>query len=222
MILAIDTATRSAGLAVHDGATVRAEFTWNTADHHTVELMPRVVDILAQIDVTIDQLSGLAISIGPGSFTGVRVGVAAAKGLALARHIPVVGVRSTDILAYAVQWCEPPLVVLVRAGRDRLIAAKYVKDAEWRQDGDFILTTAELIGELWDTPTTVCGELIAGEQETIRRRLGDRVRVLSPAFSLRRAAYLAEIAWQMIRAGEIDDPAQLRPIYLSPDQQVTA
>jgi len=80
MILAIDTATRSAGLAVHDGYRVRAECTWDTSDHHTVELMPRMVEMLDQIDVSIDQISGLGVSIGPGSFTGVRVGVAAARG----------------------------------------------------------------------------------------------------------------------------------------------
>lgn len=222
MILAIDTATRSAGLAVHDGANVRAEFTWETSDHHTVELMPRIVEMLTQINVTIEQISGLAVSIGPGSFTGVRAGVAAAKGLALARRLPIAGVRSTDILAYAVKWCEPPLVVVVRAGRGRLIAAKYRKDGEWRPDGDFILTTADLLGERWDTPATVCGELTAGEQETVKRRLGDRVRLLSPAFALRRAGFLAEIGWQKIRSGQSDDLAQLRPIYLSPDQKVTA
>ncbi len=222
MILAIDTATRSAGLAVHDGASVRAEFTWDTADHHTVELMPRVVEMLTQIDVPIDQIGGLAVSIGPGSFTGVRVGVAAAKGLALARSLPIVGVRSTDILAYALQWCESPLVVVVRAGRGRLIAAKYIKNGEWRPDGDFILTTADLIGEQWNTPTTVCGELTAGEQETIGRRLGGRVKLLAPAFALRRAGFLAEIGWQKLRSGQSDDPARLRPIYLSPDQKVMA
>ncbi len=222
MILAIDTATRSAGLAVHDGFNVRAEFTWDTSDHHTVELMPRIVELLDQINVTIDQISGLGVSIGPGSFTGVRVGVAAVKGLALARNIPLVGVRATDILAYAVQWCAPPLVVVVRAGRGRLIAARYLKDADWQQDGDFILTTAEAIGAHWDAPTILCGELTDREQQTVKQRLGDRIQLLSPAFSLRRAGFLAEIAWQKIRAGQIDDPALIQPIYLSPDQKVTA
>jgi len=184
MILAIDTATRSASLAVHDGAAVRAEFTWDTSDHHTVELMPRMVEMLAQINVTIDQLSGLGVSIGPGSFTGVRVGVALAKGLAVSRNIPIVGVRSTDILAQAVNWCKPPLVIVVRAGRNRLIAARYTKTrSEWQPDGDFFLTTADLIGEQWERTTTLGGELTAGERETIERRLGDRVRILPPAFS---------------------------------------
>lgn len=222
MILAIDTATRSAGLAVHDGYAVRAEFTWDTSDHHTVELMPRIVELLDQINVSIDQISGLAVAIGPGSFTGVRVGVAAAKGLALARSIPLVGVRSTDILAYAVRGCQPPVVVVVRAGRGRWIAARYVKDGEWRQDGDFGLTTADVIGADWNMTTTLCGELSEGEQKIVQQRLGDRVQLLPPAFSLRRAGFLAELAWQRIQHGQIDDPATLQPIYLAPDQKVAA
>lgn len=222
MILAIDTATRSASLAVHDGSQVRAEFTWDTSDHHTVELMPRIVELLDQIQVSIDQISGLGVSIGPGSFTGMRVGVAAGKGLALARNIPLVGVRSTDILAYAVRWCESPLVVVVRAGRGRWIAARYVKDADWQPDGDFILTTADVIGAHWETPTTLCGELSESEQETVKQRLGDRVQLLPPAFSIRRAGFLAEIAWQRIQSGQFDDPAVLQPIYLAPDQKVAA
>ena len=224
MILAIDTATRSAGLAVHDGYRVRAEFTWDTSDHHTVELMPRIVEMLDQINVPVDQISGLGVSIGPGSFTGVRVGVAAAKGLALARSIPMVGVRSADVLAYAVKWCQPPLVVVVRAGRGRWIAARYVReDPEvWQQDGDFSLTTADVIGADWEETTTLCGELTESEQETVKRRLGDRVQLLPPAFSLRRAGFLAEIAWQRIRAGQLADAAVIQPIYLSPDQKVAA
>jgi len=224
MILAIDTATRSAGLAVHDGCSVRAEFTWETSDHHTVELMPRIVELLDQINVSIDQLSGVGVSIGPGSFTGVRVGVAVAKGLALARGIPIVGVRSTDVLAYAVKWCQPPLVVVVRAGRGRWIAARYVKEAReaWRQDGDFSLTTAEVIGADWEATTTLCGELSESEQHTVQLRLGDRVQLLPPAFSLRRAGFLAEIAWQRVQAGQIDDAAIVQPLYLAPDQKVTA
>jgi tRNA threonylcarbamoyladenosine biosynthesis protein TsaB len=222
MILAIDTATRSAGLAVHDGHTVRAELTWETGDHHTVELMPRIVETLSHIDVSIDQLSGLGVSLGPGSFTGVRVGVAVAKGLALARNIPIIGVRSTDILAYAVKWCQPPLVVVVRAGRGRWIAARYVKEDNWRQAGEFELTTAEVLGADWEETTTVCGELSEHEQEVVQQRLGDRIRLLTPAFSLRRAGFLAEIAWHRIQDGRIDDAAALQPIYLAPDQKVVA
>ncbi len=223
MILAIDTATRSASLAVYDGAVVRAEYSWDTADHHTVELMPRIVDMLRQIDVTVDHITGVGVSIGPGSFTGVRVGVAAAKGLAIARDVPIVGVHTPDILAYAQRWAKPPLVVVVRAGRGRWIAARYLKTrTDWKRDGDYWLTTPDLIGATWDKATTLCGELSDQERTLIEQRLGDKVALSSGAFSLRRAGFLAELAWQRIHAGEADDVAALQPIYLSPDQQVTA
>lgn len=223
MILAIDTATRTASLAIYDGAAVRAEFTWDTADHHTVELMPRIVEMLAQIGTTIDQLTGIGVSIGPGSFTGVRVGVAAAKGIALARDLPIVGMRSTDTLAWAQVNVRPPLVVVVRAGRGRLIAMNYLKShGEWHRDGDFYLTTADRLGDNWMKPTAVCGELTAGERAAIEQRCGNRVRLLSPASCVRRAGYLAEYAWLRIQAGDVDDPAALQPIYIAADQKVTA
>lgn len=222
MILAIDTATRSASLALYDGHTVRAEYTWDTADHHTVELMPRIVAMLQHSAVTIDQLSGLGVSIGPGSFTGVRVGVAAAKGLAIGRNLPLVGVQTPEILAYAQHEARSPLIVAVRAGRGRLIAARYVRGrSDWKQDGEFVLTTAELIGADWDKPATLCGEFTPAERERLVERLADRVRLISPAFSVRRAGFLAEIAWQRRQAGHVDDPAALQPVYLAPDQPVT-
>ena len=223
MILAIDTATRSASLAVYDGAVVRAEYCWDTADHHTVDLLPRLVEMLRHSAAPIEQLTGLGVAIGPGSFTGVRVGVAAAKGLAIACDWPIVGVPTPDILAYAHRWAKPPLVVVVRAGRGRWIAARYLRTrTDWKRDGDYWLTTAERIGETWKKTTTVCGEVSDQERTLLEQRLGDRVVLSSGAFSLRRAGFLAELAWQRIRAGDADDPAALQPIYLAPDQPVTA
>lgn len=217
MLLAIDTSTRMASIAVYDGSIVLAEFTWQIGDHHTVELMPRIVDLLNQVSVSIDQLTGLAVALGPGSFTGVRVGVAAAKGLALARNIPIVGVRSSDIVAYAQPPLEDRLVVVLQAGRGRLIVAHYDRDQnEWRQRGDFALTNARDLGQDWIKPTLLCGELSASDREVITQRLGDRVRIVAPALSLRRAGYLAEIGWHRIRSGRHDDPAQLQPIYVAP------
>ena len=217
MLLALDTSTRVASLAVHDGSNVRAEFTWETGDHHTVELMPRIVELLKQVSVSIDQLTGVAVAIGPGSFTGVRVGVALAKGLALARNIPIVGVVSSDILAYAQPLTDEQLVVALLAGRGRFIVAHYDHDQNsWQRRGDFVLTNAREVGQDWSRPTFMCGELTAAERELIAQRLGDRVRLASAANSLRRAGYLAELAWNKIRSGQSDDPAQLQPIYVAP------
>lgn len=217
MLLAIDTSTRIASLAAYDGSNVRAEFTWETADHHTVELMPRIVDLLTQIEVKVDQLTGLAVAIGPGSFTGVRVGVAAAKGLALALNVPIAGIRSSDILAYAQPMIEDHLIIVLQAGRGRLITAHYDHDhSHWFQVGDFALTTARELGRDRSTPTRVCGELSASDRELIEQQLADRVHLGPPALSLRRAGYLAEMGWNKIRSGGGDDPVKLQPIYIAP------
>ncbi len=215
MLLAIDTATRYASLALHDGGCVRAEITWETSDRHTVELMPRIAWLLEQMDATARDLTGLAVSIGPGSFTGLRVGLAIAKGLALANAIPIAGIPTLDVIARAQVVTSGGLVAVLQAGRGKLAAMRYRRArGEWRSNGEATLTTIERIGAEWDTPTWLCGELDAAARESIRARLGARVRLVEPARSLRRAGFLAELGWQRLRAGDVDDLDTLKPIYI--------
>jgi tRNA threonylcarbamoyladenosine biosynthesis protein TsaB len=215
LLLAIDTATRSASLALHDGARVRVEISWESQDHHTVELTPRIAGMLAQLEVTVDSLAGIAVSLGPGSFTGLRVGVAAAKGLAISRGLKLVGVPTLDIVAQAMQDSPAPVVAVLAAGRGRLCAAKYRRAKTGQvMDGPAWLTTARELGADWEETTRVCGELSAEERHELQRRLGKRVELASPAASLRRAGYLAELGWARLRTGQSDDPATLAPIYI--------
>lgn len=215
LVLAIDTATRTASLALHDGARVRVELTWETANHHTTELTPRIAGMLAQIKAGMEDLAGVAVSIGPGSFTGVRVGVAAAKGMCLARGLPIYGVCTLDVLAQAQASGDEPVVAVVQAGRGRLCAARYAWAASgWQIVDEPCLTTAQTLGQGWEDTTCVCGELSAAERHALQTRLGKRIRLASPASSLRRAGYLAEIGWERLRHGQADDLARLTPIYL--------
>ncbi len=222
MLLAIDTATQVASLALHDGGCLRAELTWEIADRHTVELMPRIVWMLEQVGARPRDLTALAASIGPGSFTGLRVGLAIAKGLALANGVPIVGIPTLDVVARAQAIRTGPLVAVLQAGRGRLAAMRYRRvRGEWRAQGEVIVTTLDRIGQDWDKPTTLCGELGAAERAAIQARLGERVILVDPARSLRRAGFLAELAWRRLDAGDVDDLDTLRPIYI-PTAGVTA
>jgi len=215
LLLAIDTATRTASLALHDGARVRVELSWESQDHHTVELAPRIAGMLAQLEVTVNDLAGLAVALGPGSFTGVRVGIAAAKGLAISRNLKLVGVPTLDILAQAMQDTRMPVVAVLAAGRGRLCAQRYLPSkGRLHADGSAWLTTGRELGVDWAETTCVCGELSAEERHDIKKRLGSRVVLASPATSLRRAGYLAEIGWARLAAGRTDNPTTLTPIYL--------
>ena len=125
MILALDTATRWTGLALHDGKRVVAEQGWSSKYTQTVELTPAVDRLLATADVKVADLRAIAVAIGPGSYTSLRVGLAVAKGLSLAHQIPLIGVPTLDIISAAIGLRTGSLVVVVEAGRKRVIAGTY-------------------------------------------------------------------------------------------------
>ncbi len=215
MLLAIDTATRIPSLALYDGERVVAEETWRSANNHTVELTPGLVRMLERQRISPSELKGIAVALGPGSFTGLRIGLGVAKGLALTLAIPLVGIPTLDALVYAQGRKRGPVCAMLQAGRGRVSAAFYrQRRGQWQRQGDYRLTTLEeLIADI-ETKTFFCGEIDAPAAELLREHLGAKAVVASPAYSLRRAGYLAELGWQRLERGEVDDPTTLAPIYL--------
>ena len=117
MLLAIDTSTAQIGLALYDGATVPGELTWQSRAHHTEHLAPALAGLLEKVDVTMEAIKALGVATGPGSFTALRVGLAFAKGLALGRHIPLVGIPTLDIVAASVPIADCKLAAVLQAGQ---------------------------------------------------------------------------------------------------------
>jgi tRNA threonylcarbamoyladenosine biosynthesis protein TsaB len=226
MLLAIDTATRLASLALYDRVRGRilAEETWISSDNHTVELMPRLARLMEQQNLSSADLTGLAVSLGPGSFTGLRIGLSVAKGLTLARRswaeaLPLVGVPTLDVVARPHMIQSKPIWAIVQAGRGRICAAHYrQRQGRWRRLGDYWLATLEEVCQGVEEASLFCGEIDTEEANLIRQRLGSTASIATPAASLRRAGYLAELAWERLARGDSDDPATLSPIYLQRPQ----
>jgi tRNA threonylcarbamoyladenosine biosynthesis protein TsaB len=221
MLLAIDTATHVAGLALYDpvNGRVLGEEAWHSANNHTIELMPRLVRLLEQQGVSPGDLTGLSVSLGPGSFTGLRIGLSVAKGLALARQIPLVGIHTLEIVARPHKAQRLPIWAILQAGRGRICAAHYARRrGRWRRQGEYQLTTIEELCREEMEPTLFCGEIEADDAQIIRQRLGLAVTIATPAFSLRRASHLAELGWERLSRGDADDPATLSPIYMQNPQ----
>lgn len=214
MILALDTSTRTIGLAVYNGFEVLCETIWSSQDYHTMQLAPAVDDLLLHANLKLDDLKAIAIATGPGSFTGLRIGMALAKGLAIARHLPLIGIPSLDVLAAAQPLQALPLAAVLRAGRSRLAVGWYqAKATAWQPVGDLeVLTVPELFDRITE-PTIVCGELAHAERQVLARKR-KIILLSSPAQSLRRPSFLAELAWKKLRKGLVDDPVSLAPIYL--------
>lgn len=217
MLLAIDTATRMAGLALYDQAEgwVLGEEVWYSANNHTIELMPRLVHLMRHQGVTPTDLSGLVVSLGPGSFTGLRIGLGVAKGLAVTQKLPLVGVPTLDTVAQPHMAQRLPIWAILRAGRGRICAAYYVRRrGRWRRRGDYQLMTVEKLCDLVTESAVICGEIDMHDADQIRQRVGLDAVIATPAASVRRPAYLAELGWQRLSRGDPDDAATLSPIYL--------
>lgn len=218
MLLAIDSSTHMVGLALYNGTNVLSEMTWRSRNHHTVELAPAVNELLERCSARPQDLQVVAAALGPGSFTSLRIGLALAKGLALALKIPVVGVPTLDILAASVPvggpWGEMPMAAILQAGRNRLALVWYrVKNNAWQAQTTPEIITAEELSPKITKPTLVVGELNAEERQLLARKRKN-VILFSPAHSLRRPGFLAEIAWDRWRDGRVDDIVTLAPIYL--------
>jgi tRNA threonylcarbamoyladenosine biosynthesis protein TsaB len=214
ILLAVDTSTRVVGLALYDGVQVLSESSWQSMDYHTVELAPAVAEALSKAHIGYDALGALAVALGPGSFTGLRIGLALAKGLSLVRHIPMVGIPTLEILAAAQPVNQAHLAVVLRAGRGRLAVGWYdAQNSAWKRVKEVEVCTPDELGRKIDQATCLCGELTEEEREFLGHH-HPHIILASPAQSLRRPGFLAELAWKRWKAGTTDDPASLSPIYL--------
>lgn len=215
MILAIDTATRWLGMALHDGTAVLAEMGWRCLNNHTIELTPNLQVMMQRANVAAADLDGIAVAVGPGSYTGLRVGMALAKGLALANQTPLLGISTLDIVAAAFGPFPGHLWVVAEAGRTRICTAPY----EWENGRGWQASEMPTI-ESWETllpkmegRVTFAGEITAQAAKQIKTT--DRTfQIMPPATAVRRAGFLAELGWRRLRAGDVDDAQTLAPIYL--------
>ncbi|HAY85869.1 MAG TPA: tRNA (adenosine(37)-N6)-threonylcarbamoyltransferase complex dimerization subunit type 1 TsaB [Chloroflexi bacterium] len=221
MLLAIDTATRKIGIALYDGVQVLHEAVWNTPFRHTVELIPAIDQALAGANLKVTDLDVIALTIGPGSYTGLRIGAAVAKGLALSRRLDLVAVSTFEVLSAAFPADEAlRMAVVIEAGRSRLGVGWFeVQEGAWQPSEEAELLTAEELSKKIRVPTLICGEL----DYELRKLLGRKhknVVLATPAQSLRRPAYLAELAWARWQAGERSDPETVAPVYLQTNENI--
>jgi tRNA threonylcarbamoyladenosine biosynthesis protein TsaB len=216
MLLAIDTATRYASIALYSEQGVLAEESWRSDNNHSTQVLPAITGMLARQGASPASLTGVAVALGPGSFTGLRIGMSIAKGLCLALAIPILGIPTLDGITYAVGDPGGPVMAVLEAGRGRLCVARYrFADGFPQQQGDLALVSERDWVPDTEEPVLLAGEVSAALVERLLALpQADRIAFTSLAGSVRRAGYLAELAWERLQAGQADDLDQLSPIYL--------
>ena len=188
-----------------------AEMSWRCRRNHTVELLPSVDRLFAQVGSSKDEVSAVFVCIGPGMYTGLRVGVTTAKAMAHALAVPIVGVGRLELDAYSHAAFDGNIVAVHKAGRGDLAWASY-RGAPWREVVPPTLSKPqELVGAA-SGRTLFVGE----SDDALTDLLGELAVVVSPTASVRRAGALAELAYRRLAAGDVDEAALLAPIYLRP------
>jgi len=215
MLLAIDTSTDTASLALVQDSQVLAELTWRCGQNHSVELLPQLVHLLNQTKLSLQAISGIIVARGPGSFNGLRVGISTAKGLAFSLGIPIVGISTLEVAAYQHTDTGLPICPVFNAGREEVAAAMYQKKYnKWLKLAPEHITTVDALCSRIATKTIFCGELVPFIASQLRKQLKQRAIIPTPASGLRRASFLAELGQQQLEAGNVDNVATLQPLYL--------
>lgn len=219
MLLAIDTATQMVSVALHDGRQILAERTWHSPNQHTRQMAVAIRSMLVDAGIAIQTLDAVAVASGPGSYTGLRVGMALAKGIAGANNLPLIGVSTFDIVAAAAPQTTGALIVTLLAGRTRISVARYqFRKGQWKARGEAEnMTWEELIASI-DGAATITGEIddAGWGQIEIAQNANASITVMPGAVRLRRAGMLAELAIARLRDEDFDifKPESVVPIYI--------
>ena len=218
-ILSVDSSATVASVALSEGGRLLAEYTLNNKNTHSETLLPMIESLLSFFSMEISDVDLFAVSTGPGSFTGVRIGTATIKGLAFASDKPCVGVSTLEAIAYNLRFHKGIVCPVMNARRSQVYTAIFRSDGEKleRLTEDIAISIAELDGMLaeYNEETVLSGDgydiCIGGFEKTAVRPVPERLRHQS-AFSV------AEAALTAYESGKYCSDAELGVEYLRPSQ----
>jgi tRNA threonylcarbamoyladenosine biosynthesis protein TsaB len=217
-ILALESATLAGGAALLDGERLVGETTLSIALTHSERMMAVVDRLLSDCGWNPRDLEGLAVSIGPGSFTGLRVGVATMKGLALALDLPVAPVPTLDALAATLPFAAAPVCPLLDARKGEVYCSLY----RWQGNAmarqwDYLALAPDVAAARLDGPVIVLGDGVVTCRPYLAR-LGDAVMEAPPARRLPSPGVVAQLGHALLSAGKGLDAEALVPLYLRPSE----
>ena len=221
-IIGIDSSTTVISVALLEDDKLIAEVVLNTQKKHSQRLMPMIDMILNEAGISAKDLDAIAVSSGPGSFTGLRIGITTAKALAWSLSKPLVAVSSLDALAANVQ-CKAQLICpVLNARRKEVYTAIYtMEDNKLRLLSDYMVCTPDELIEILqqkDGQIVLLGDGVEEVAEVFQNKIADRLEILKTIDRLPRASRIAYLGWQKLQKGETEDVMQLTPLYIRPSE----
>jgi len=218
--LAIDTTTDTCSIALADENSLLGEYDFAHHMDLSRRIMPNIQNLLTDCGLGMKDIQAVGVSLGPGSFTGLRIGVVTAKTIAQVLNIPISGIISLDLLAHQFDYF-PDLVVcpLIKVRKGEVYFAFYrVNRGSIERISEYeAATTEEMIEKaqaVGDGPIIFTGDGLPINLDLIREHLGDRAVDTPQWLSFPKASIIARLAIEKIARGEADDFLSLAPFYI--------
>lgn len=221
-VLGIDTHGPIGGAALIADGALLSQVLLSVRATHSEQLLPSIQSVLAGVPEADRQVDAISVALGPGSFTGLRIGVVTAKSLAYAWNIPLIGVNTLEAIAYQSRCVGPIQVGMVSSRRDRVFAGAYrlaaapayvpvepVIEPGHYQAEAFIEAVAQL-GER----VVLAGDAVAAFRELIERYMGEQAIAIPPVWERLHAASIAHLGEILLERGQECEPHALVPEYL--------
>lgn len=217
IILGIETSLYAGSIAVSEEGKILGEYYFNTGPSHSEKLLSSVDWLISELDIEKSELGGIAVSLGPGSFTSLRIGVAAAKGLAYSLEVPITGVSTLELMANNLPYANSQICPVIDAKRAEVFCALFESNdgQVQRITEDIVISPEKLARDIKEKTVFV------GEGALLYSDFLDHISVgkgfseySSEPFNYPRAGVLCMLGESKFEAGQSDDPYTLSPSYI--------
>jgi tRNA threonylcarbamoyladenosine biosynthesis protein TsaB len=220
-VLSLDSSTEVASCAVIEDSKLLGEITYNNEKQHSIILMPMIDNLLTTLHLDLKDIDGFVVAKGPGSFTGLRIGMATVKGLSFGVNKPSIAVSSLDSLAYNLAFADGIICPILDALRDNVYTRLFLSEnGDLKPLSDYMAVSLdELITELkaHDKKVYFVGDGIYKHRDKLSSLVTNAF--FAPAhLNLTRASSLGELGLKLLNSGETEDLNTLAPIYLRKSQ----
>lgn len=211
-LLAVETSTLAGGVALLDGDRLVGEYLLDVRITHSERLMAAIDRVLVDAGWTVDDLDALAVAVGPGSFTGLRIGLGTVKGLAFGRSLAIAAVPTLDAMAAGVPFAALAVCPVIDARKDEVYVSRYRWDgAAMRREWDYLALSPAALAARLDEPVILVGEAARSIVSPLARVAPVGRRLPSPAC-------VGQLGLERLARGETANVADLAPLYLRPSQ----
>lgn len=222
-VLAVDTSTSVAAVAVMDDASLLGEYLLNHGKTHSQKLVPMIKEIMDGLELLPGDIDLFAASSGPGSFTGLRIGVTTIKAMAFAAKKPVVSIPTLDALAYGIPLSGEALVCPIMDARNRQVytALYSLENGQQKNITGYMGVPVEELVKLIKSKNRkviFTGDAVQAHREILKTELGEYCDFAPPCMLVQRASTVAQLALIRASGGELESCFDMAPFYLRKSQ----